>query len=130
MNSCGTILLIDSDPRILNPSEQILELMGYEVLPAQGVTDARRVLEEQRPDVVVSDIILKDGKGIELAREIRERYPHIPIIFLLWTIEKTDELVMKLFAEGYECNIKPCNFTKLQAHIDELIHRRERSGYN
>ena len=67
--------------------------------------------------------LLKGGKGVELARAIRERYPGIPIIFLLWTLKKTDELVMRLLAEGYECHLKPCNFTKLQAHIDELIHR-------
>jgi DNA-binding NarL/FixJ family response regulator len=79
-------------------SEGDLELCGQ----AGGEAEAFRVLEEVRPDLVISEIILKEGDGLELVRRARDRYEELRLLIL----SRADELlyadrVLRAGALGY-----------------------------
>jgi len=63
-------------------STQLLQDLGYETTWAANAAEALKLLEEDasRFDVVFSDVVMPGMSGIELGREVRQRYPGIPVV--------------------------------------------------
>ena len=121
-----TILLVDDDRKLIGATKQLLELRGYWVKTAVDVPAARRLLEESIPDVILMDIKLPGGSGIDFCREIRSA-SDVPIIFVTG-LEKTDELLESGFdAGGDDYMNKPVNFNELVLRIQALIRREEKA---
>ncbi|MCC6382470.1 MAG: response regulator [Dehalococcoidia bacterium] len=76
----GVILVVDDDHPVRVMLTRLLQAHGYTVLQAEDVKSARAVLEEEWPDLVVSDIVMPGVSGIELRRELRRRFPGLPVI--------------------------------------------------
>jgi len=72
-----TILIVDDEPSLLNLVNDSLTLHGYHVLTASNGQDALEILTKESVDLVISDIIMPKLDGTQLAREIRDRYPHV-----------------------------------------------------
>lgn len=71
------VLLVEDEVDLLEELAQFLGRQGYDVAASYTITMARKHLHEttQVPDIVVSDVILTDGSGIELCREFSPRFP-------------------------------------------------------
>lgn len=76
-----TILLVEDNPHIMKINAQLLSMQGYAVLKAATAEEARNRLKEKQADLIVLDIMLPDGGGLELCRELKMRYP-VPVLFL------------------------------------------------
>ena len=83
------ILLVEDNPHIMKINAEVLSLRGYEVLRAATAAEAREQLRWHAVDLIVLDIMLPDGNGVELCRELKGRY-HIPILFLTALGENQD----------------------------------------
>ena len=77
----STILLVEDNPHIMKINAEVLTLCGYQVLKASTAAEAREQLQWHPANLIVLDIMLPDGNGVELCREFKGRY-HIPILFL------------------------------------------------
>jgi DNA-binding response OmpR family regulator len=117
----GRILLVEDDRRFLGVSKQILELKGYEVRTAVNTEAARRSMKDLMPDVIILDINLTDGNGLDLCREIRKN-SDVPIIFLTGLGTK-ENILSGLNAGGDEYLKKPVDFDLLEAYIEALLRR-------
>ena len=69
----ATILVIDDEESIRFTFERFLRAKGHTVLTARDCREALTTIAEASPDVIVADIILEDGTGIDILREIRQR---------------------------------------------------------
>ena len=78
-NGTGKILIVDDEDAIRNISHLILTNHGYDVVEAENAKKALKIIEEENIDVVVSDVIMPDMDGYELAHIIHYKYPHIKI---------------------------------------------------
>ena len=67
----GTILLVEDNPHIMKINAQLLTLRGYQVLQAETAAQARGQLRWHPVDLIVLDILLPDGSGLELCRELK-----------------------------------------------------------
>lgn len=76
------ILIVDDDDPVRVMLARLLRTQGYRVLQASHAREARAVLERQRPDLVISDIVMPGESGIELRREIARVWPGLPVILL------------------------------------------------
>ncbi len=76
------ILIIDDEPKLRSLLTRIIGLEGFDVIPAEDCKTALSKLELNDIDVVLSDVKLPDGSGVELAKKIKELYPAIEIILL------------------------------------------------
>jgi two-component system OmpR family response regulator len=65
-------LLVEDNLRINIANQDMLELMGFCVDIAETLAGARRQLAAKPPDVIVLDIMLSDGSGLDFLRELRE----------------------------------------------------------
>jgi len=74
------ILIVDDDPAILHLFEQFLQKKEFSTACATDGFDAVLSMEEQTPDLIITDIIMDGMDGLALIREVRSRDVHIPVI--------------------------------------------------
>ena len=69
------LLAIDDDPDILRVLKANLELYGYEPVLAESWAGAQDALDKQLPALIILDVMLPDGNGVELCKDLKRRYP-------------------------------------------------------
>jgi CheY-like chemotaxis protein len=74
------ILVVEDDASIRQLLRRVLERAGYEALLARTASEAHRVLQAERMDLVITDINLPGNDGLQFTAEVRTVYPSIPII--------------------------------------------------
>lgn len=79
----ASILLVDDDPRVLDPTKELLESMGHLVTLAKDGQQGCEVfqLHADRWDMVITDVVMPHMNGFEMAQKIRLLRPDIPVIF-------------------------------------------------
>jgi DNA-binding response OmpR family regulator len=132
MSDKGIILLVDDNMDILDTMKQWLTMRGYGILTASDIKSAREIFpspvscDSPRPDLIVLDIILPDGSGLDLCREIRGA-ADIPVL-LLTALGENCDIVAGLRAGGDDYVPKPFDFNVLEARIEALLRRSERKS--
>ncbi len=76
------ILLIDDEEKLRSLLKRIISLEGYKVFETGTIGAARVTLENQHIDIVLCDVKLPDGNGVEFTREIKEKHPDIEVILI------------------------------------------------
>lgn len=124
MNKLDTarVLLIDDDEMLLNMASHALEEEGYEVLTAQSSQDGLRKVFQERPHLVILDIVLpEEVDGFEICRRIREM-TDVPIIMLTSRDDEEDVVRgLELGADDYV--IKPFKPRELRARVKAALRR-------
>ncbi len=78
------VLLVDDDRDVRATTALILEAIGYSIVEADSGTEALRLIDEQGImfDLLLTDVVMPEMNGADLASEVRSRLPAIPIIFI------------------------------------------------
>ena len=119
------ILLVEDEENIQFANKTLLERRGgYKVRLAMNLEEARRSITEAEPDLVVLDIILPDGSGLDFLRELRQD-KNIPVLLLTALSETSDEL-KGLQAGGDDYITKPYDIHVLLARIEMVLQRTTR----
>jgi DNA-binding NtrC family response regulator len=118
----STLLVIDDDRTVLYTIERTFQGTGISVLTAKTVKEGLEQIE-RKPDVVLLDIMLPEGSGLEAVEKIQALDPKLPIIFITagGTSDTTIE-AMKLGA--YDYLLKPLDLPKLRELIDRALEIR------
>jgi len=121
MRDTTTILLVEDDVKLLNSNRLLLESEGYRVLEAQLLADAWRHLLDASPDLIVLDIVLPDGSGLDFLAELRKT-SRIPVL-LLTSLGTPEDVVRGLRAGGDDYLPKPFDTGELVARIETMLRR-------
>jgi DNA-binding NtrC family response regulator len=78
----GTVLIIDDEEKLRSLMKRIITLEGYNVIEAGNIKTAQKILDKEDIDVVLCDVKLPDGSGVDYVKTIREKYPSIEVILL------------------------------------------------
>lgn len=116
-------ILIIEDDRYL--SQGLLELMGKNGYAAQGadcVASAQAALKDKPFDLLILDVTLPDGNGVEFCQELRASGNRTPILFLTARDEEFD-IVRGLDAGGNDYVTKPFRIQELLSRIRVLLRR-------
>jgi CheY-like chemotaxis protein len=112
------ILVVEDHDDTLRSMKLLLNRLGYEVLAAENMTDALRIAQDQHFDILLSDIGLPDGSGLELLKRIR-LFREVPALALSGF--GMDEDIERSRDAGFSDHItKPVSIDRLQAAIAEL----------
>jgi len=120
------ILVVDDEIYIVHILEFSLTMEGYSVLTASDGEEALQVIERERPDLVVLDIMMPRLDGYEVCRRLRatEEYRSLPVILLSAKGRSIDrDAGLQAGADDYI--IKPFSPRKLLEKIRELLERQE-----
>jgi len=117
----ANILLVEDNLEVLNMNLEALEANGYKVSAAQTVRQAKEALAENVPDLIMLDIMLPDGSGIDLCRKIRGATA-APILFLT-SLNENEQVVQGLRAGGDDYITKPYSIEELCARVEAQLRR-------
>lgn len=86
----GVVMVVDDEDDIRAVMSEVLELQGYTVLAACDAPQALRLLNETRPDMLVTDVGLPNGmNGRQLADHVRTQWPQLPVLMVTGYAEST-----------------------------------------
>ena len=118
------ILLVEDDSALRGALEELLCREGYDVVKASNVRTAREGLDATA-DLVILDVGLPDGDGVELCRSWRSEGVLTPILFLTAKDEEMD-VVRGLDSGGNDYVTKPFRMQELLSRIRALLRRNQR----
>ncbi len=116
------LLLVDDEPDLLKLLTAILTDDGFEnIVSANSVQAGATAAKEGKPDLAILDVMLPDGDGFSLMRQLRE-FTDVPIIFLTAKDEATDKLAgLGLGADDYI--VKPFLPQELLLRVYAVLRR-------
>jgi two-component system, OmpR family, response regulator RegX3 len=119
------VLFVEDERSILDPFSRALAREGFEPVPARTVAEALEAAREAPPDVVLLDVMLPDGDGRDVLRELRKT-SDVPVIMLTARGTETDRVVgLEIGADDYV--VKPFSGAEVIARIRAVL-RRTRSA--
>jgi len=119
------ILVVEDEPGIAEPLVAHLGREGFEATAVNTVADARARFEREPPALMVLDVMLPDGDGRDLCRELRST-SDVPIVLLTARGADADRIVgLELGADDYV--VKPFSAGELVARIRAILRRAERA---
>jgi two-component system, OmpR family, response regulator len=117
------ILVTDDDPEIRKLLARYLESQGFRVVLAASCAELHERLATSKVDLIVLDVMLPDGSGLEVCRDLRGQRSSIPIILLTALREDVDRIVgLEIGADDYLG--KPFNPRELVARVRAILRRR------
>jgi len=119
------ILVVDDEQRIIDLAKMYLEQDGYRVMSATDGVNALWTILEDKPNLVVLDLMLPGMDGLEVCRRVRAE-SDVPIIMLTARSDDIDKIVgLELGADDYLT--KPFNPRELVARVKAILRRTDRS---
>ena len=118
-----TILILEDDENLSRGIAFTFQKDGYHTVSAGSIIEGKRALEQYKPDLLILDLGLPDGNGMDLCKEIRTS-SKVPIIMLTACDLETDE-VSGLLAGADDYITKPFSLSILRARVEALLRRTE-----
>ncbi|UQU61694.1 response regulator transcription factor [Couchioplanes caeruleus] len=120
------ILVVDDQPNIVDMLATVLTFHGFAVDTAGTAAQAVAKAAERRPDVVLLDVTLPDGNGMDVCRRLREEGSGADVVFLTARDARAD-LIAGLAYGGDDWITKPFDVEVLLARVRALLGRADRS---
>jgi CheY-like chemotaxis protein len=114
MRASMAILVVDDNPPMVKTLADILDVKGYKVHAAYSGAEALKVLQNQRVNILLTDVRMPDMDGVALYRETRKKHPNM--ITFLMTAYAADDIIQQGLAEGIKTVLtKPLDINLLLA---------------
>ncbi|HET6642485.1 MAG TPA: response regulator transcription factor [Gaiellaceae bacterium] len=121
-----TILLVEDEESITTPLVEALRREGFDTAVSGTAGESLALAERVKPDLVLLDVMLPDGSGFEVCRELRAR-SRVPIIMLTARGEEADRVAgLELGADDYV--VKPFSARELVARVRAVLRRAAEAG--
>jgi two-component system KDP operon response regulator KdpE len=126
VSAAQRVLVVDDEPQILRALQTNLRGAGYEVQTAATVAEALAAAAIRPPDAVILDLVLPDGSGTDVCRELR-RWSSMPIL-VLSAVGDEQEKVAALDAGADDYVTKPFGMDELLARLRAALRRSSTAG--
>lgn len=117
------ILVVEDDATLREGIGELMRREGYETTLACDCAQAKKALDE-RPDLILLDVMLPDGDGFSLCRDLRARGVDTPILFLT-AYDEEDQIVKGLDSGGDDYIAKPFRIRELASRVRARLRRND-----
>ena len=117
----GYILLVEDEPVVQANNKMVLERRGYNLRQAYTLEEARAIIAEDPPNAIILDILLPDGNGLDLLKEVRNN-SDIPVL-VLTAMGTPKDIIKGLEAGGDDYLTKPHDLQTFLKRIEALLRR-------
>lgn len=117
------VLIVDDDPDVLDMLKRLLEKLEYTPFVASNGEQGINIIDKNKIDVVVSDLVMPEMNGMELLKRVKSRKGDIPFVMITGypTIETAVEAIQK---GAYDYLTKPFQVEDVQIKIDRALEKR------
>ncbi|MCA0992455.1 response regulator [Bacillus hwajinpoensis] len=116
------ILVVDDEMSILTLLQFNLEQAGYDVVTAEDGAEALKVVEAEKPNCIILDLMLPEMDGLEVCKELRQRHIHTPVLMLTAKDDEFDKVLgLELGADDYMT--KPFSPREVVARVKAILRR-------
>ncbi len=117
------ILVVDDERSMRELLEIMLGQAGERVRTASSVAEAGGLIEERKPDLVISDLRMKGGSGLDLLRQTKQLHPDVE--FIVVTAFATDETAIRALKMGaYDYVTKPFQVDEMRVVVQRALERQ------
>jgi PAS domain S-box-containing protein len=119
-----TILFVEDEAVVGRITQRVLSERGYEVLWAQGVEDAKSAWSERKDDIdlLLSDVVMPDGFGPELARELRAERPELRVLYISGYDDGALGPPLAAEESGFTLVRKPVSIDRLVENVEDALN--------
>lgn len=119
------ILVVDNEPDIVDLTRTVIELGGYQVITAYSGEECMRLLEKEKVDLVLLDIMMPGMSGWDVFNRIKKKSTQIKVAFMS-VLEISDKRKQVLLDEGLADYImKPFDKETLLNGVDKILTEKE-----
>jgi two-component system alkaline phosphatase synthesis response regulator PhoP len=116
-----TILVVDDEAQIVRVLRGYLERAGYAVLTAHDGPEALRIARQEKPDLMILDLMLPGMDGVDVCKRLRSE-SNLPILMLTARVEEADRIIgLELGADDYVT--KPFSPREIVARVKAILRR-------
>jgi len=123
------LLIIDDEASLRDFLSIVFEEEGWRVEAAASLADARQAVARQEPDVILCDLMLPDGSGIDFLREVKTQNEAIPVV-MITAHTSTRSAVEALKAGAHDYIAKPFDIDELKIIVRKAVERKELEDEN
>ena len=117
------VLVVDDEESVVVTIKAILQLDGYNVATTTSGAKARAMVRDVEYDLVLTDLRLEDGDGLDVLKAVRERYPET-VTIMLTGYASLESAIQALRAGAYDYLVKPSEVEELRATVARGLERR------
>jgi signal transduction histidine kinase len=117
------VLVVDDEESVVVTIKAILQLDGYNVATTTSGAQARAMVREVEYDLVLTDLRLEDGDGLDVLKAVRESYPET-VTIMLTGYASLESAIQALRAGAYDYLVKPSEVEELRATVARGLERR------
>ncbi|MDZ4787534.1 MAG: sigma-54 dependent transcriptional regulator [Blastochloris sp.] len=123
------ILVLDDESSVRAVLSDLLGELNYSVLAVPSIAQARLILKEDTFDLIISDVHLKDGNGLEYLQEIKQMYPTMRLM-VMTGFGTLDSAVEALRLGVFDYLVKPVDISRLSVALGRLEEVRKLEAEN
>jgi DNA-binding NtrC family response regulator len=123
------LLIVDDEASLRDFLSIVFEDEGWRVETAGSVADARAAVAKNEPDLILCDLMLPDGSGIDLLREVKAASPSIAVV-MITAHTSTKSAVEALKAGAFDYIAKPFDIDELKIIVRNAVERKELEDEN
>src|SRR5213593_3155824 len=117
------VLVVDDEESVVVTIKAILQLDGYNVATTTSGARARKMVRDVEYDLVLTDLRLEDGDGLDVLKAVRESYPET-VTIMLTGYASLESAIQALRAGAYDYLVKPSEVEELRATVARGLERR------
>ena len=117
------VLVVDDEESVVVTIKAILQLDGYDVATTTSGVEARAMVRDVEYDLVLTDLRLEDGDGLDVLKAVRESYPET-VTIMLTGYASLESAIQALRAGAYDYLVKPSEVEELRATVARGVERR------
>jgi signal transduction histidine kinase len=117
------VLVVDDEESVVVTIKAILQLDGYNVATTTSGAKARKMVRDVEYDLVLTDLRLEDGDGLDVLKAVRESYPET-VTIMLTGYASLESAIQALRAGAYDYLVKPSEVEELRATVARGLERR------
>ncbi|GAB4336504.1 MAG: two-component system response regulator MtrA [Dehalococcoidia bacterium] len=115
-------LIVEDDEDYAEIIAQTLRRESLDVVTTDTVAAATRFAANKPPDLAILDVVLPDGSGLDLCRQLRRTQPDLPVIFLS-SLDRSSDVIAGLNSGGDDYVTKPFHPGELLARVRTVLRR-------
>jgi len=124
-----TILIVDDEASLRDFLSIVFEQENWAVRTAGSLKEARQSFHQAEPDLILCDLMMPDGTGLDFLKDVKAINPAIPVI-MITAYTSTRSAVEALRAGAYDYIAKPFDIEELKIIVRKAVERRELEAEN